>query len=349
MVENQEFSYFNYLIEKDKLFEGIQGNILKIRNSFNERFSDEMLKVIKDNEINIISFGRQTGIFNKELDNLPEGIKVLNLSCYFDKSLDKLPSSLEVLILGYGFSGSLDNLPTNLRKLNIGECYNGSLVNLPRSLKELVIGNSYNGTLDNLPENLKELVIGNSYDGTLDNLPQGLERLLLGRKCGNKSLDYLPIGLKYIHFYEGNYVNSGISLDKLPDSIEEIEFKKKEHIYMTKLPESLRKVYYQFRQSDFRLLFQLTQKSMEQEIICNEIENYHIEVKSSKRYEIELSDVLDISQKNKSSRAAKRARIDSIFHFPENHEEMIRNIISSQPINWDNFSDYNLVRKNLII
>ena len=95
---------------------------------------------------------------------------------------------------------------------------------------------------------------------------------------------------------------------KLPDSIEEMEFKRKEHIYMTKLPESLRKVYYQFRPSDFRLLFQLTPKSMEQEIICNEIENYHIEVKSSKRYEIELSDVLNIAQKNKSNREGIKCR-----------------------------------------
>lgn len=108
------------------------------------------------------------GDFNKEINNLPIGLKELHIvSPNFNQSLDMLPINLEILeINSMKFNKSLDNLPINLKKLSLHNChsftskseFNQPLLNLPKSLECLII-NSNKGQYDFIKKYIPNLNI----------------------------------------------------------------------------------------------------------------------------------------------------------------------------------------------
>ena len=147
----------------------------------------------------------------------------------------------------YGkFNKSIDNLPDHIRVLILSKKFNKPINKLPAQLEHLELEDRYNHPLDNLPLNLKFLRTGNSFDHPLDFLPFGLEKLFVGRDFSYPLLN-LSQSLKILS------IDSDIKpsyLDNLPDSIEELEFKYKNHIRMSKLPGSIKKIYYYFEFDD---------------------------------------------------------------------------------------------------
>ena len=83
-----------------------------------------------------------SGDFNYPINNLPNGIKKIDLGYYFNQPIDNLPSGLESLSLGKNFNQPLDNLPYSLKLADV-YCYqsNKILDNLPKSVKYLQISN----------------------------------------------------------------------------------------------------------------------------------------------------------------------------------------------------------------
>ena len=58
--------------------------------------------------------------FQEPLDDLPNGVKILEIYSSYEQNLDFLPESLEELYL-YKYLGKLNNLPSNLKILGICE------------------------------------------------------------------------------------------------------------------------------------------------------------------------------------------------------------------------------------
>jgi len=86
-----------------------------------------------------------------------------------------LPKNIEEIIF-YKFNLSIDNLPSGLKRLDLSICnnFNKSLNNLPFELKILLLNNEYSLPLDYLPESLEKLYFHpkKSYLHKFDNLPK---------------------------------------------------------------------------------------------------------------------------------------------------------------------------------
>ena len=98
------------------------------------------------------------------MNNLPTGLKVLEILGSYEKSLDSLPDSLQLLKLACNYRLGLDNLPTGLEKLFILNPYPLPLKNLPIGLKTLIFVDKVNYQVS-LPKNIKYVEFDESNNG----------------------------------------------------------------------------------------------------------------------------------------------------------------------------------------
>lgn len=211
-------SISNFLAPRKKL----KVKTLKI----NSNWPLHLLKYIKG--LKSLRVGRR---FNRELNNLPKGLKVLKLES-FNQKLTNLPDGLKKLKLGELFNQKLTNLPKGLKILKLGEIFNQKLKNLPNSLEVLQIGGSFKQSFKNIPKSLKVLKLGNHYTNGLEKLPESLEKIRL-EKLNMKLFLKISPGLlrnKKIRVCVGNrnvklkYLHKiALSIDKISEKMESIK------------------------------------------------------------------------------------------------------------------------------
>lgn len=113
-----------------------------------------------------------------------------------------LPENLKKIIFCNDFNYELNNLPSGLKILDLEFCnkFDCDLNNLPMGLKELYLNANYSKPLDYLPESLKLLKFEcvNEYKYNFDNLPNGLEEIKISSYFIDK-INKLPYNLKKLH------------------------------------------------------------------------------------------------------------------------------------------------------
>jgi hypothetical protein len=166
------------------------------------------------------------GLFNKNVDNLPESLEELDLvGTNFDKPIVYLPKSLKKLSIGYNFNHELNtkNLPENLEYLKIYGSFDMDLSDLPKSTNTLCIHSKMKVNLSNispyvetliiddstiseslvvcdLPETIKQLILNSHYIEII-NLPNKLEYLEVSYLSIIKSMDLLNMMNNKIQMY----------------------------------------------------------------------------------------------------------------------------------------------------
>ena len=151
----------------------IEGDTVIFDEKFNEVLKEDILSVIS--KYPNIKFGCR---FNQRIDNLPQGLKRINLWGDFNQHIDNLPQGLKELYIEGNFNQRIDNLPQGLTGLVIHRNFNQPIDNLPQGLKVLTLGGNFNQPIDFLPFSLEELQIYNlNYSYDLLNLPSNLKNL----------------------------------------------------------------------------------------------------------------------------------------------------------------------------
>ncbi len=160
--------------------------------------------------------------FNQLLDNLPYGIKEINIestggNSKFNLPVDNLPNTLKLLNLGSGFNQPVDNLPDSLEQLGFGWYY----------FEEYIISSSFNQPIDNLPKNLKVLTLGDGFFQPINNLPNGLKELFIINLDYDIPIIKLPKKLKKIYITSSNSIAriNGEDEDMEPSYLEKFNFK----------------------------------------------------------------------------------------------------------------------------
>ncbi len=154
----------------------------------------------------------QNGIYKYKLDNLPQTLLHLHINCEFDLPIDNLPNSITYLKIDSGFNQLVDNLPENLEFLDLGKSFNQSVNNLPSKLKYLKVGDCFNHPINNLPTGLKKLILGLNFNQPIENLPQleyfeiiGIINFNYDYSAPNKVLTNLPNSLKTLKSESRNF------------------------------------------------------------------------------------------------------------------------------------------------
>lgn len=110
----------------------------------------------------------KTSIFDKNVDNLPKSLKILNLPNFFNQPVDNLPN-LQILTLGNSFNQSIDNLPDSIVVLHLGH----PLKFVSRNIKCTRFLALFDKKINKLPKSLKFLRLSkNSYKKNLNVIPK---------------------------------------------------------------------------------------------------------------------------------------------------------------------------------
>jgi len=161
-------------MNQSRYYYKIKKDILILGDNYNKKLSKFLINKIREKNILTIRFGK---IFNKSIDNLPNGVENLIFdSDFFNNSVDNLPSTVKKLIFKQAFNRSIDFLPEGLTYLKLGWDFEQKLDNLPESLEYLDVGGSFNEHLNNLPENLKILVLGIYFNSDVK-FPKNIENI----------------------------------------------------------------------------------------------------------------------------------------------------------------------------
>jgi len=182
--------------------------------------SDENLEKITKKHV---IFGEK---FNSQMKNLPNFIEEITFISDFSESsypLDNLPVGLKKLELLGNFNGSVDFLPVTLQSLRLGFCFNHPVDNLPPDLKFLIINlENFNHSIDNLPDSIETLILGYfhvvfgkkqiyeseeniKFDKKINKLPKKLKFLLINPEY--KYLDEIREKYKEKKIYScSNYI-----------------------------------------------------------------------------------------------------------------------------------------------
>ncbi len=152
--------FFNKPFDKIKIPEGIEK--LRLGNGYNQSINN------LPSSITSIFIGKK---FDNSIDNLPGNVKkiVFMQSGLFNKPIDYLPQGLEYLVLPNSFNYPLNNLPNSLKILELGDNFDKELNNLPDSIEKLVLSNNYEKEIKRFPKSLRILVISNNYRYSLPN------------------------------------------------------------------------------------------------------------------------------------------------------------------------------------
>jgi len=185
-----------------KIYFGIKFN-QQIANKRGESVLPEMLEEIR--------FGTEFNqpVENEEKSFLPENLKFIGFGSNFDQKIDKLPGKIENLYFW-------DGMKMEDYQGYYYSTFNKPINNLPKSLKKLTLSEYFNQPVDNLPLSLEEIIFGGIFNQPVDNLPLSLRKIKFGESF-NKPTNNLPNKIKYVSFWDI------ISINNLPDSIEEIE------------------------------------------------------------------------------------------------------------------------------
>lgn len=167
---------------KDGLF--IKRESFSFKGEFTGPITEEHIKILKNCKyLTIPTF------FNSSLNNLPEGIKQLEIKSRHVCDLNNLPNSLKVLILNCcEFHGNLDFLPESLEVISIKcKITCEKLLNLP---KIRYLEAELYGEIKNLPDSLECLVISRDICFItriqIINIPKSLKTVKISKILGNK-------------------------------------------------------------------------------------------------------------------------------------------------------------------
>ena len=167
------------------IYEQIDQNTMEqLKNAKKIIFCDEYNFPVINVPNNIQSINFNSRYFNHALDNLPIGLKELNINQRFNQPLDYLPQGLEKLQFKSGsiFNHTMENLPNSLKLLEIPLLYNQSIDNLPNNIEELRIGVKNIINDDNMfcPEsdNIGELDIQH-FNQKIRKLPNNIKKILI--------------------------------------------------------------------------------------------------------------------------------------------------------------------------
>lgn len=221
-----------------------------------ENKSDITPETLRDKKIIVIYYNSQFPV-----DELPDTVEYLTICGNYSCTIKKFPKNLKFLEITQGnIECALDNLPDGLEALQISMAtLKYPLNKLPATLKYLYIFGNIILPLENLPlglevfeynnpstdidvltlpPGLKYLIFDNVFGYPfeehcrIDNLPLGLEKLVLEASF-NHSLDNLPNNLKYLKF--GYFHIFQQKINKLPLSLQEIEFDGRDYKYINEL------------------------------------------------------------------------------------------------------------------
>lgn len=178
--------------------------------------------------------------YDFEIDNLPYGVKKVNLYC-FVKPIKNIPPTLEEINLGSKYNLCVSRFKEGLKKIFLGDKFNKPIDNLPDSVEEIVFSYyskfkfenaskwplslrkldlsklNWNIPLLNLPSRIEKLTLPYHFNKRL-NYPAGLKRLEFGLRF-NQELGILPDGLKKLYF--GDHFNQ--RLDNLPAGLKKLK------------------------------------------------------------------------------------------------------------------------------
>ena len=230
---------------------------------------DNLPKTLESLEIasNCVELGLDQQMFQ----NLPPRLKKLKLYSCDDISFENLPNTLEVLDISClsNHANLLDYLPASLKSLNIritqifksAMNQNPNINNLsnyieigfdslPSGLESLKIISQYYGELNCLPVDLKVLYLPGGYVNEIKNIPKNLEELKIPIKYEHLDNFKVCAGLKKIIIGFTNKSHShnisNFDLEKIPKSIDEIEFGDDFNQVLENLPMGLRKITFGF-------------------------------------------------------------------------------------------------------
>lgn len=147
----------------------------------------------------------------KSIDQIHDGIEVIDCDGNYIENIDNLPTSTKVLICSNNAISSLDNLPEGLEYLDCHTNKINRLNNLPKSLKYLNCNYNKIDSINYLPINLIELDCSKNLLSKLPDLPDNLVKLNIK---GNKITDIkdLPFGLKELNI-SSNQIDKIYSLN----------------------------------------------------------------------------------------------------------------------------------------
>ncbi len=155
-----------------------------------------------------------------KIENLPEGLKRLDISRNEISRLENLPKGLTHLYIDDNKISRLENLPEGLTHLDISGSEISRLENLPECLTQLFIAGNQITRLENLPKGLTQLNVFGNQISRLENLPEGLAQLIISANQITR-LENLPEGL--IQFSVWN--NQVSVLENLPQNLRIMDFR----------------------------------------------------------------------------------------------------------------------------
>lgn len=121
----------------------------------------------KSNSLNLIidknSIVKYCNLYSKLFLENAVKLKVIIFDNRFNKNVDDLPNGLTCLIFGLDFNNLVDNLPEGLEYLRFGKKFNQPIDNLPRTLQYLFLGEYFDQSINNLPENLQYVNFPQSF------------------------------------------------------------------------------------------------------------------------------------------------------------------------------------------
>ena len=217
--------YINYTIN---YFDSYQNNVILIKNY--EQLTNMVEKIVESIIIDTIIFQdinlseycltdipsqiKKIKFKNSEIksiDQIHEGIEVIDCDGNYIKNIDNLPTSIKVLICSNNELSSLNNLPEGLEYLDCHTNKITKLVNLPKSLKYLHCNYNRIESINYLPSNLIKLDCSKNLLHKLPKLPDNLVKLnIKGNKFTN--LEVIPFGLRELNI-SGNQINKINSLN----------------------------------------------------------------------------------------------------------------------------------------
>lgn len=230
----------------------------------------ETLEIVDIDKISTIDLGifknlpcklKKLKLFNCEntsLDNLPNTLEKLNISClsHQSKLLDFLPSSLKYLKIQIN-----DHIEQNFDYLFDNQINNQKLKfdSLPSGLESLKIEGYYQNELNCLPNSLKELHLPEEYLNIIINIPKNLEKIKIPIKFKNLEILKNCVNLKKILIggtIKKHFQNiSNFELEKIPESIKEIIFGDDFNQNIDNMPKNVKKIIlgFNFKQNVIKL------------------------------------------------------------------------------------------------
>lgn len=141
----------------------------------------------------------------KSIDQIHDGIEVIDCDGNYITNIDNLPTSVKVLICSNNELSTINNLPNGLEYLDCHTNKINQLNNLPKSLKYLNCNYNKIELIDWLPSNLIEFDCSKNLLTKLPDLPDNLIKLnMKGNNFTN--LGVLPFGLKELNI-SGNQIH----------------------------------------------------------------------------------------------------------------------------------------------